>query len=269
MDLWGQAPESERKRAGAELDAATTLSTTPAFGRHNWSALRARIARHGVRNSLLVAPMPTASTSQLLQNNEAIEPYTSNIYTRRVLAGEFAVVNRHLLVDLLQRGLWTDDVKNEVIMRRGSVQGVAAIPADLQAIYKTVWEIPQKALVEMCADRGIYIDQSQSFNVHLSDATFGKITSLHFTAWKQGLKTGMYYLRTRAAADAIQFTVTKPTAATNAAAAPQPKTAARVQDENGAANNTAPAAVAGTAPAAELVDAGACRMEEGCLTCGS
>lgn len=270
MDMWGEKPESERQRTGAEGVAATTLSHTPAHGRHNWVALRARIARHGVRNSLLVAPMPTASTSQLLQNNEAAEPYTSNIYTRRVLAGEFAVVNRHLLVDLVQRGLWTAEVKNEVIARRGSVQGIAAIPADLQEIYKTVWEIKQRALIDMAADRGIYIDQSQSFNVHVADPTFGKLTSMHFYAWKKGLKTGMYYLRTRAATDAIQFTVDR--AKLQAKASVQPP-----RDENSALNgaveqpsSATPTTVDEPEPEVEAVVAGeVCRMEDGCLTCGS
>jgi ribonucleoside-diphosphate reductase alpha subunit len=271
MDMWGEKPESERQRTGAEGVAASTLSHTPAHGRHNWAALRARIARHGVRNSLLVAPMPTASTSQLLQNNEAAEPYTSNIYTRRVLAGEFAVVNRHLLVDLVQRGLWTPEVKNEVIARRGSVQGIAAIPADLQAIYKTVWEIKQRALIDMAADRGIYIDQSQSFNVHVADPTFGRLTSMHFYAWKKGLKTGMYYLRTRAATDAIQFTVDRAKLSAKAGEKQAPR------DENSALNGAATeqqqaAAVAEAEPEPEVeaVVAGeVCRMEDGCLTCGS
>jgi ribonucleoside-diphosphate reductase subunit M1 len=201
----------------------------------------------------------------------AAEPYTSNIYTRRVLAGEFAVVNRHLLVDLVQRGLWTPEVKNEVIARRGSVQGIAAIPADLQAIYKTVWEIKQRALIDMAADRGIYIDQSQSFNVHVADPTFGRLTSMHFYAWKKGLKTGMYYLRTRAATDAIQFTVDRAKLSAKAGEKQAPR------DENSALNGAATeqqqaAAVAEAEPEPEVeaVVAGeVCRMEDGCLTCGS
>lgn len=174
--------------------------------RWDWDSLRARIAKFGVRNSLLVAPMPTASTSQILGNNECFEPYTSNIYVRRVLSGEFTVVNKHLLADLTELGLWDNDTKQLLIANNGSVQNLN-IPAHLKDIYKTVWEIKQRDLVDMAADRGAYIDQSQSFNVHMVDASFGKLTSLHFYAWKKGLKTGLYYLRTKAAADAIKFTV--------------------------------------------------------------
>jgi ribonucleoside-diphosphate reductase subunit M1 len=183
-DMWGVEPSS----------------------RWNWSELRANISSHGVRNSLLVAPMPTASTSQILGNNECFEPYTSNIYVRRVLSGEFTVVNQHLLCDLTTLGLWDSSVKNEMVAANGSVLDLD-IPDNLKDLYKTVWEIKQRILVDMAADRGAYIDQSQSFNVHMSDPNFGKLTSLHFHAWKKGLKTGMYYLRTRAAADAIKFTV--------------------------------------------------------------
>ena len=174
--------------------------------RWNWGELRSAIASYGVRNSLLVAPMPTASTSQILGNNECFEPYTSNIYVRRVLSGEFTVVNQHLLSDLTSLGLWDSDLKNEMVASNGSVLELD-IPENLKDLYKTVWEIKQRVLVDMAADRGAYIDQSQSFNVHMSDPNFGKLTSLHFHAWKKGLKTGMYYLRTRAAADAIKFTV--------------------------------------------------------------
>lgn len=162
----------------------------------DWAGLRADIAANGVRNSLLLAPMPTASTSQILGNNECFEPYTSNIYVRRVLSGEFTVVNQHLLHDLYRLGLWNPDVKNELVAANGSVQALD-IPENLQALYKTVWEIKQRVLVDMAADRGAYIDQSQSFNVFMPDPNFGKLTSLHFYAWKKGLKTGMYYLRTR------------------------------------------------------------------------
>ncbi|CAI7747647.1 unnamed protein product [Closterium sp. NIES-54] len=175
--------------------------------RHDWAALRARIARVGLRNSLLLAPMPTASTSQILGNNECFEPYTSNIYTRRVLSGEFVVVNKHLLSDLTGMGLWTPALKNELIYHNGSVEGIAAIPNHLKPIYKTVWEIKQRAVVDLAATRGAFIDQSQSLNIHLDTPNFGKLTSLHFYAWSKGLKTGMYYLRTRSAADAIKFTV--------------------------------------------------------------
>ncbi|KAI3669204.1 hypothetical protein L6452_40431 [Arctium lappa] len=173
----------------------------------DWNALRSMIAKNGVRNSLLVAPMPTASTSQILGNNECFEPYTSNIYSRRVLSGEFVVVNKHLLHDLTEMGLWSPTLKNQIIYENGSVQKISEIPEDLKAIYKTVWEIKQKTLVDMAVERGCYIDQSQSLNIHMDQPNFGKLTSLHFHAWSKGLKTGMYYLRSRAAADAIKFTV--------------------------------------------------------------
>nr|CAB3451401.1 unnamed protein product [Digitaria exilis] len=175
--------------------------------RWNWSALREMISQVGLRNSLLVAPMPTASTSQILGNNECFEPYTSNIYSRRVLSGEFVIVNKHLLHDLTEIGVWSPILKNKIIYEDGSVQNVAEVPDDLKALYKTVWEIKQKTIVDMAADRGCYIDQSQSLNIHMDQPNFGKLTSLHFHAWSKGLKTGMYYLRTRAAADAIKFTV--------------------------------------------------------------
>ncbi|KAJ3217115.1 Ribonucleoside-diphosphate reductase large subunit [Dinochytrium kinnereticum] len=173
----------------------------------DWDSLRARILKYGVRNSLLLAPMPTASTSQILGNNECFEPYTSNIYTRRVLAGEFQIVNPHLLKDLTELNLWNDSMKNRIIAENGSVQRIPSIPSDIKAIYKTVWEISQKVIIDMAADRGAFIDQSQSLNIHLADPTYGKLTSMHFYGWKKGLKTGMYYLRTRPAADAIKFTV--------------------------------------------------------------
>ena len=182
---------------------------TPQSGRWNWEELKREVKKHGVRNSLLVAPMPTASTSQILGNNECFEPYTSNIYTRRVLSGEFVVVNKHLMKDLIKLGMWDDKLKNEVIANNGSIQAVDRIPQNIKDLYKTVWEIKQKSLLEMSADRGAYICQSQSLNVHMQDPNFGKLTSLHFAAWKLGLKTGMYYLRTKAAADAIKFTVEK------------------------------------------------------------
>lgn len=175
--------------------------------RHDWAALKDRIARFGLRNSLLVAPMPTASTSQILGNNECFEPYTSNIYTRRVLSGEFQIVNPHLLKDLTDMKIWNDAMRNRLIANNGSIQNIDGIPDDLKAIYRTVWEISQKSIIDMAADRGAFIDQSQSLNIHLAEANYGKLTSMHFYGWKKGLKTGMYYLRTRPAADAIQFTV--------------------------------------------------------------
>jgi ribonucleoside-diphosphate reductase alpha chain len=182
---------------------------TPKSGRWDWNALKNEVKQHGVRNSLLVAPMPTASTSQILGNNECFEPYTSNIYTRRVLSGEFVVVNKHLLKDLIKLGLWDDKMKNKLIEANGSIQNIPEIPQHIKDLYKTVWEIKQKTLIDMAADRGAYICQSQSFNVHIQDPNFGKLTSMHFYAWKKGLKTGMYYLRTKAAVDAIKFTVEK------------------------------------------------------------
>jgi ribonucleoside-diphosphate reductase alpha subunit len=175
--------------------------------RWDWDALRAKIKQHGVRNSLLVAPMPTASTAQILGNNECFEPYTSNLYSRRVLSGEFAVVNKHLLNDLMARGLWTAEIRNQIIAHNGSVQNIPEIPSDLKDLYRTCWEIKQRALIDMAADRGAFIDQSQSFNVFVTDPNYGKLSSMHFYGWKKGLKTGMYYLRTKAAADAIKFTV--------------------------------------------------------------
>ena len=173
----------------------------------DWASLKKDIANHGVRNSLLVAPMPTASTSQILGNNECFEPYTSNIYSRRVLAGEFQIVNPWLLKDLVDMGLWSDNMKNRIIADGGSIQNIPNIPDDIKALYKTVWEISQRTIVQMAADRGAFIDQSQSLNIHLKEPTMGKITSMHFAGWKLGLKTGMYYLRTMAASAPIQFTV--------------------------------------------------------------
>ena len=178
-------------------------------GRWAWGELRNQIKENGVRNSLLLAPMPTASTSQILGNNECFEPYTSNIYTRRVLSGEFVVVNKHLLLDLVQLGLWNDDMKNEIIKANGSIQGIESIPDNIKVLYKTVWEIKMKDIIDMSADRGHFIDQSQSLNLFIDQPNIGKITSMHFYAWEKGLKTGMYYLRTKAATQAIQFTVQK------------------------------------------------------------
>ncbi|CAG8563954.1 15147_t:CDS:10 [Acaulospora morrowiae] len=173
----------------------------------DWDSLKQKIANHGVRNSLLLAPMPTASTSQILGFNECFEPYTSNIYTRRVLAGEFQVVNPWLLKDLVDLGLWSDQMKNRIIADNGSIQKVPGIPDELKALYKTTWELSQKTIIDMAADRGAFIDQSQSLNIHIAEPSYAKLTSMHFYGWKKGLKTGMYYLRTRSAVDAIKFTV--------------------------------------------------------------
>jgi ribonucleoside-diphosphate reductase alpha chain len=180
---------------------------TPDSGLWDWKALKAEVQKHGVRNSLLVAPMPTASTSQILGNNECFEPITSNIYVRRVLSGEFAVINRFLVNDLIKLGLWNDKMRNEIIANNGSVQNISSIPEECKALYKTVWEIKQRAIIDMAKGRGPYIDQGQSLNIFMEDPNFGKLSSMHFYAWKAGLKTGMYYLRTRSAVNAVQFTV--------------------------------------------------------------
>ncbi|CAI8204009.1 MAG: Ribonucleoside-diphosphate reductase 1 subunit alpha [Flavobacteriaceae bacterium] len=176
-------------------------------GRWDWVALRKQVKKHGVRNSLLVAPMPTASTSQILGNNECFEPYTSNIYTRRVLSGEFIVVNKHLLEDLVELGLWNEDMKQELMRANGSIQHIEAIPGDIKELYRTVWELSMKDIIDMSRHRGYFIDQSQSLNLFMEGATMAKLTSMHFYAWKSGLKTGMYYLRTKSAVDAIKFTI--------------------------------------------------------------
>merc|ERR1711998_415474 len=185
FDLWGRTPKS---------------------GRWDWATLKAKISQHGMRNSLLVAPMPTASTAQILGNNESFEPYTQNLYVRRVLSGEFVQVNRHLLKDLISRGLWSDDLRVQLVAHNGSVQHLD-LPSDIKELYKTVWEIKQRIVLDMAADRGAYIDQSQSLNIHMTDASTAKLSSMHFHGWQLALKTGMYYLRTKAAVDAIKFTV--------------------------------------------------------------
>lgn len=187
FDLWGVTPSD----------------------RWEWDVLRDEVKKNGVRNSLLLAPMPTASTSQILGNNECIEPYTTNLYSRRTLSGEFVVVNKHLLRDLVKLGLWNETVKNKLIASNGSVQAIDEIPDNLKELYKTTWEMSQKAIIDMAADRGAYICQSQSLNIFLENANFAKLTSMHFYGWKKGLKTGMYYLRTKAARDAIKFTLDK------------------------------------------------------------
>jgi len=177
--------------------------------RWEWDVLKEEVKEHGVRNSLLVAPMPTASTAQILGNNECFEPYTSNIYTRRVLSGEFIIVNKHLLKDLVKEGLWNNEMRQKLMQSNGSVQNINEIPQYIKDLYKTAWEISQKSIIELAADRGAYICQSQSLNIFMENANFGKLTSMHFYGWKKGLKTGMYYLRTKAATDAIKFTVDK------------------------------------------------------------
>ncbi|GLD96744.1 hypothetical protein PINS_up005427 [Pythium insidiosum] len=200
---------------------------TPTSGLWDWAALKASVAQYGVRNSLLLAPMPTASTAQILGNNESIEPFTTNMYNRRVLAGEFTIVNKYLMKELIELGIWTPEVRNQILHDHGSVQNVRVIPDAVKEKYKTVWEIKQKAVLDMAADRGAYICQSQSLNVHIAEPTISKLTSMHFYAWKKGLKTGMYYLRSRPKADAIQFTVDKAaierTQATTTAQKPEPE----------------------------------------------
>ena len=187
FDMWGVTPTS----------------------RWEWDVLKEEVQKHGVRNSLLLAPMPTASTAQILGNNECFEPYTSNIYTRRVLSGEFIIVNKHLLKDLVREGLWNKDMRQMIMQANGSIQNINEIPQRLKDLYKTAWEISQKAIIDQAADRGAYICQSQSLNIFMENANFGKLTSMHFYGWEKGLKTGMYYLRTKAATDAIKFTIDK------------------------------------------------------------
>lgn len=228
--------------------------------RHDWDALRAEVMQYGVRNSLLVAPMPTASTSQILGNNECFEPYTSNIYTRRVLSGEFIIVNKHLLKDLVALGLWNNTMRNKLIAANGSVQNIAEIPQDIKELYKTVWEIKQRNIIDMSADRGAYICQSQSLNLFVDSATASKLTSMHFYAWKKGLKTGMYYLRTQAATQAVQFTVEKQGSKEIEPVVPSyDETKTNSSSENDINNID-------IAPSAEGFS---CTMEEGCIQCGS
>jgi ribonucleoside-diphosphate reductase alpha chain len=222
--------------------------------RWDWAALKAEVKAHGVRNSLLVAPMPTASTSQIFGNNECFEPYTSNIYTRRVLSGEFIIVNKHLLKDLVNLGLWTNTMKNKIIAANGSIQAIEEIPADIKELYKTVWEIKQRNLIDMAADRGAYICQSQSLNLFVDNPTSSKLTSMHFYAWKKGLKTGMYYLRSQAATQAVQFTVEKQAAQTVEPVIPH------IENNNAAANNDVEAT---------MTDGPTCTMQDGCISCGS
>ena len=226
FDLWGVKPES---------------------GRWDWENLRLDVMNHGVRNSLLVAPMPTASTSQILGNNECFEPYTSNIYTRRVLSGEFIIVNKYLLRDLFNLGLWTPAMKDKIISANGSVQDIAEIPDEVKELYKTVWEIKMRNIIDMAADRGAYICQSQSLNLFINSPNASKLTSMHFYAWKKGLKTGMYYLRTQAASQAVKFTV-----------------------ENQGGKNMEPVIPELVEQIVDEIPAGpSCSMEEGCVTCSA
>jgi ribonucleoside-diphosphate reductase alpha chain len=221
----------------------------PESGRWDWENLRLDVMNHGVRNSLLVAPMPTASTSQILGNNECFEPYTSNIYTRRVLSGEFIIVNKHLLRDLVNRGVWNTNMKDRIITANGSIQDIAEIPQDIKDIYKTVWEIKMRNIIDMAADRGAYICQSQSLNLFINSPNASKLTSMHFYAWKKGLKTGMYYLRTQAASQAVKFTV---------------------ENQGGGKNMEAVIPeVVGDSSQEEMPVGPSCSMEEGCVTCSA
>lgn len=222
--------------------------------RWNWKELRSAVMEHGVRNSLLVAPMPTASTSQIFGNNECFEPYTSNIYSRRVLSGEFVVVNKHLLKDLVELNLWNNDMKNKIISANGSVQQIEEIPAVIKELYKTVWEIKQRNIIDMAADRGAYICQSQSLNLFVDNPTTSKLTSMHFYSWKKGLKTGMYYLRTKAASHAIQFTIEKQNKVIESKALP------------GILNNANPQTYPSTD---KIIESPSCSMQDGCTNCGS
>lgn len=251
FDLWGVTPSD----------------------RWDWAKLKANIAKHGLRNSLLVAPMPTASTAQILGNNESTEPFTSNIYNRRVLAGEFTIVNKHLLRDLTKLGIWNESVRNRLIADRGSVQKIEEIPKELRDVYKTVWEVPQRIILDLAADRSPFICQSQSLNVHIADPSSKKLTSMHFYAWKKGLKTGMYYLRSRPKADAIQFTVDQE----KLAADTKKKATISSGKENTKATNIPPMeTLKGKKPmlmeAKPLVDSatlGQAEEEEVCLNCGA
>ena len=213
--------------------------------RYDWDSLKAEIKETGIRNSLLLAPMPTASTSQILGNNECIEPYTSNLYTRRTLSGEYIIVNKHLLKDLIKIGKWDDDMKERLMASNGSIQDFPDIPQNLKDLYKTVWEISQKTIIDLAADRGAFVCQSQSLNLFVENPNFGKLTSMHFYAWQKGLKTGMYYLRSKAAVDPIKFTLS---------AKHQKKF---VGDQES------------VAVAEEVAEGEVCTMEDGCLMCGS
>jgi ribonucleoside-diphosphate reductase alpha chain len=236
------------------------VSADQLSGRWDWETLRKEVMKHGVRNSLLMAPMPTASTSQILGNNECFEPYTSNIYTRRVLSGEFVVVNKHLLLDLVNLGLWNDDIKNQLITNNGSIQNIDVIPDNIKELYKTVWEMSMRDILDMAADRGIFVDQSQSLNLFVEAPNMAKLTAMHFHAWKRGLKTGMYYLRTKAAASAIKFTVTK-----------QAKSEVTPITESVPAAAAKPAAFSTPVQEASTADLLACSLDnpEACEACGS
>ena len=237
--------------------------------RWDWAALKANIKKHGLRNSLLVAPMPTASTSQILGNNECIEPYTSNIYTRRTLSGEYIIVNKHLLNDLIRLNLWDEDMKEMLIASNGSVQNIQGLPQELKERYKTVWEISQKAIIDMAADRGAYICQSQSLNLFVENANMGKLSSMHFYAWQKGLKTGMYYLRSKAAVEPIKFSLSEKHHrkfkhdTTDATSIPSESYKPSTNSNSSALDNMTPAIDM------DVASGPVCTMEEGCVMCGS
>lgn len=235
--------------------------------RYNWDELKEQIKTNGIRNSLLLAPMPTASTSQILGNNECFEPYTSNLYTRRTLSGEFIVVNKHLLNDLIQRGMWNEEMKQILMASNGSVQNITGLPDDLKALYKTAYELSQKALIDMAADRGAFICQSQSLNLFVENANYSKLSSMHFYGWQKGLKTGLYYLRSKAAVDPIKFTlsdkfqrvqanqtVEKPIFDTNTPVVTSEQEVTELENINSEV---------------AIPEGQVCTMEEGCLMCGS
>lgn len=251
--------------------------------RWNWASLTKDVVKYGLRNSLLISPMPTASTSQILGNNECFEPYTTNIYTRRVLAGEFVVLNKYLLRDLMELNLWNPEMKNQIVAARGSIANIDTIPEHIKTLHRTAWELKMRDLIEMAADRGAFIDQSQSFNCFMATATPSKLTSMHFYAWKKGLKTGMYYLRTLPAADAIQFTVDKRMLSKSTDAAAAVASATSRTTIPSATIQTVTRGITTMSPVAQTTDSTlpprieqeipvegeVCRMEEGCLVCGS
>jgi ribonucleoside-diphosphate reductase alpha chain len=244
-------------------------------GRWDWKKLRKDVLKHGVRNSLLVAPMPTASTSQILGNNECFEPYTSNIYTRRVLSGEFIIVNKHLLNDLVELGLWNEDMKQDLMAANGSIQDIEGIPDDLKELYKTVWEMSMKDIIDMARHRGFFIDQSQSLNLFMEGATMSKLTSMHFYAWKSGLKTGMYYLRTKSAVDAIKFTLKKKEAAPEQSKVEVEETTevkiTRTENATSAKTKEKPIAVEPLTPEElkQIISQSKENEDDDCLMCGS
>jgi ribonucleoside-diphosphate reductase alpha chain len=248
--------------------------------RWDWAGLKKEISKHGLRNSLLVAPMPTASTAQILGNNECIEPYTSKIYTRRTLSGEYIVVNKHLLKDLVALGLWNDEMKEALMASNGSIQHIEGLPQPLKDLYKTVWEISQKTIIDMAADRGAFICQSQSLNLFMENPNFGKLSSMHFYAWQKGLKTGMYYLRSKAAVDPIKFTLSdkhqKKYLGDKKQAVPVVDgesilvDAADIQELSARNRSQSEVSMTLAAPDPSSFSEGAvCTMEEGCLMCGS